>query len=65
MKEIKLHPSYWVLHKKYWQEEYDNLDKFSASEVMSNPTGYPARNLEKKVIFKIRQNLRGLAKSIN
>jgi len=57
MKELKLHPSYWVLHKKYWQEEYDNLDRNSANQVMVNPKGKEARDLEKKVTFKIHRDL--------
>ena len=55
--ELKLHPSYWVLHKRFWQEEYDTLDKDVAAEVMRNPRGQEAYNLEKKVTFKIKEQL--------
>jgi hypothetical protein len=57
MKELKLHPAYWKLHKKYWQEEYDVLDKAVANEIMRDPKCPAAISLEKKVIFKIRKNL--------
>jgi|TARA_B100000676_G_C18089393_1_gene858147 hypothetical protein len=55
--ELKLHPSYWTLHKKFWQEEYDNLDKEVANNVMQDPQGDAAWQLEKKVTSKIRENL--------
>ena len=56
-KELKLHPSYWVLHKKFWQEEYDSLDRDIAGEIMRSPKGALAYGLEKKVRFKIRESL--------
>tara|TARA_B110001454_G_C12362066_1_gene284719 strand:+ start:205 stop:393 length:189 start_codon:yes stop_codon:yes gene_type:complete len=55
--ELKMHPSYWVLHKKFWQEEYDVLDKDVATEVMRDPRGAEAYGLEKKVRSKIRESL--------
>jgi hypothetical protein len=55
--ELKLHPTYWTLHKKFWQEEYDNLDKEIAESVMLNPEGDEAWRLEKKVISKIKESL--------
>ena len=55
--ELKLHPSYWALHKKFWQEEYDNLDKEVANNVMQDPQGDAAWQLEKKVTSKIKNNL--------
>ena len=55
-KELKLHPSYWVLHKKLWQKEYDDLDRETAAEVMSNPQSHPAILLEKKVNSRIKES---------
>ena len=52
-----MHPSYWVLHKKFWQEEYDDLDRDISDEIMRNPKGAEAYNLEKRVRRKIRENL--------
>ena len=46
-----------MLHKKFWQEEYDNLDKEIAGSVMRDPKGEDAWRLEKKVISKIKEDL--------
>jgi len=55
-KELKLHPSYWILHKKLWQKEYDNLDRETAAEVMSDPQSQSALILEKKVNIGIKES---------
>jgi len=56
-KELKMHPLYWTLHKKFWQEEYDNLDKQSAAFVMKDPQGEEANILNRKVNTRIKEYL--------
>ena len=52
--DIKLHPDYWELHKKYWTEEFNNLDNDISRMVVDNPYGAEAKILGKKVTSKIR-----------
>ena len=56
-KELKMHPSYWVLHKEFWTEEFNSLDKDIANIVMTSPYSAEAQGLEKKVIRKIEDAL--------
>ena len=56
-KELKLHPSYWVLHKKFWTEELNSLDSDIANIVMTKPYSVEAQSLEKKVTRKIKDSL--------
>ena len=56
-RELKQHPSYWVLHKKFWQEEYDNLDRAIAERVVSDPKGREARMLEYQIHRRIKADL--------
>tara|TARA_B100000809_G_scaffold205781_1_gene207676 strand:+ start:244 stop:438 length:195 start_codon:yes stop_codon:yes gene_type:complete len=55
--ELKLHPSYWKLHKQLWTEEFNDLDKEIAHRVINDPYSTEAKLLEKKVIIKIKQAL--------
>jgi len=55
--ELKLHPSYWKLHKQLWTEEFNDLDKEIARNVISDPHGTEAKLLEKKVISKVKNVL--------
>jgi uncharacterized protein YdcH (DUF465 family) len=55
--ELKFHPSYWKLHKKFWTEEYNNLDSEIARVVVNSPHGTEAMLMEKKVTSKIKDAL--------
>jgi len=55
--ELKQQPEYWKLHKRIWEEEFNNLDLDIAQLVMANPMGPEADQLEKKVIIKIEDDL--------
>ena len=57
LNELKLHPSFWTLHKKFWNEEFNKLNKDTGAKVINNPYCIEAREIEKKVISKIRQSL--------
>jgi len=56
-KELKMHPSYWVLHKEFWTEELNNLNKDIADIVITSPYSAEAQELEKKVTRKIKAAL--------
>ena len=55
--ELKLHQSYWELHKKFWTEEYNNLDSEIARVIIDKPHGTEAQLMEKKVISKVKDVL--------
>tara|TARA_Y100000588_G_C13939548_1_gene789409 strand:- start:230 stop:424 length:195 start_codon:yes stop_codon:yes gene_type:complete len=55
--ELKLHPSFWTLHKKFWNEEINNLDKSIADIIVNNPYSPEARRLNEKVIVRIKKSL--------
>jgi hypothetical protein len=46
---IKNHPQYWYVHKKIYQEEYDNLNPAIREIVSSDPYSKEAKDLELKV----------------
>jgi len=52
-----MHPSYWVLHKEFWTEELNNLNKDIADIVITSPYSAEAQELEKKVTRKIKAAL--------
>jgi hypothetical protein len=57
MKELKFHPAYWKLHKKFYNEELNKLDIDIADKVMREPFCEEARNLDHKVNIKIKKSL--------
>ena len=57
MKELKFHPAYWKLHKKFYNEELNKLDVDIADTVMSKPHSDEAQQLERKVNGRIQKSL--------
>ena len=55
--EIKMHPSYWVLHKKFWIEEFNILDKDIGDKVMTYPQSPEAKWLNRRVNVRIKDSL--------
>jgi len=41
--------TYWELHKKLWQEEFDKLDKNIQRFVIDNPSSNEAKRLDDRV----------------
>ena len=55
--ELKLHPAYWILHKKFWIEELNTLDKVIAEQVIKFPHGEESKNLNRLVNRRIKEDL--------
>jgi hypothetical protein len=55
--EIKLHPSYWALHKKFWIEEFNTLDKGTGDKIMACPQSHEAKWLARRVNVRIKDSL--------
>jgi len=49
--------TYWELHKKLWQEEFDKLDKNIQRHVIDNPTSNEAKRLDDRVDSVISEEL--------
>ena len=41
--------TYWELHKKLWQEEFDKLDKNIQRHVIDNPASTESKRLDDRV----------------
>ena len=41
--------TYWELHKRLWQEEFDKLDKSIQRHVIDNPASNEAKRLDDRV----------------
>jgi|TARA_R110000824_G_scaffold43218_1_gene126736 hypothetical protein len=55
--EIKMHPSYWATHKKYWVEEFNTLDREIGDKVMAHPQSAEAKWLNRRVNVRIKDSL--------
>ena len=55
--EIKMHPSYWATHKKYWVEEFNTLEKEISDRIMRHPQSPEAKWLNRRVNVRIKDSL--------
>ena len=54
---IKSHPEYWNIHKKIYQQEYDNLNLSVREIVMSEPHSKEAKNFNKRITREVERKL--------
>lgn len=48
-------PEYWALHKKAWQEEYDNLTPEERRAIMDDVNGPIAMELEQRILICMKK----------
>jgi hypothetical protein len=50
--------TYWMLHKRIWQVEFDELDYRTQREIMENPNCREAESLQSKINLLVEEQLR-------
>ena len=55
--ELRQHPRYWAVHKKFWTKEFNNQDSKTSRKIIDNPECVEARRLNHRVLVQVKNEI--------